>query len=544
MGMWGAAAEALFRTNSGKVKKYNQRWGVWVRFCKEIGVKENLEGVKRSMAAGVQFAVYVRTNKKGDHGRPIKASGIREYLGDLSNIFSYLGQPPPFSPGNCFTDRYYPAINDMLALMAKDDSPVVHKTPMNKDVLLKVIEMGGRYEDAKNLKAKVEVQRAAIVELACATGLRGGEVVNGEGDKWRREKRDTRLQLRNLNLLDENEDYLVKEGLLLGRPTLSAGSPEASGDFDTYKFLEQRACYVELVFDFQKNGNDGQEVVFPMNEKYFEEDGLKVCAVKAAVRIVSLMIVGGATPDTLIAITCHKDEADRVCMKKIAATSYVKAMKDAGVKMGEKCIQQPSLLSAHSPRITFVMIQIEEGRNWAYIKQQGRWKSEAIYSYVVGRRLGFVKPINGTFGALTLKKNAPSPSKPISGKRKARDISKNTDSEEVITDMTQAVEAEEEATDAEEGEKFEVESFEGWRIRSDGTVRILVNFMNYKNPEWTDALILQQDMAHYLAVYLRENLPTVEPASWKKPQNDAYLDLLNWIEEIEGEMEEIEKEYD
>ena len=57
-------------------------------------------------------------------------------------------------------------------------------------------------------------------------------------------------------------------------------------------------------------------------------------------------------------------------------------------------------------------------------------------------------------------------------------------------------------------------------------------------------LILQQDMAHYLAVYLRENLPTVEPASWKKPQNDAYHDLLNWIEEIEGEMEEIEKEYD
>jgi hypothetical protein len=91
-----------------------------------------------------------------------------------------------------------------------------------------------------------------------------------------------------------------------------------------------------------------------MNLKYSKKDGLKVCAVKAAARIISLMVVGGASPDDLIAMTFHKGETNEVTTKKISAKAYVKLMRDAGDKVGGKLSEDHASFQIEGiPRVHF-----------------------------------------------------------------------------------------------------------------------------------------------------------------------------------------------
>ena len=142
-----------------------------------------------------------------------------------------------------------------------------------------------------------EQRVADVIELSFTCLLRPGEVTtrtkgeaNRQHDAPERSKYETCLAMGSLTFLDKKSEVIFKNG------RLSTPSPDRQTSLATTH--AQEAHFVVTTFNHQKNGEDGEMRTWARNDQYGTGDGVDVCPVRAASRIVESIIQEGGGAGT------------------------------------------------------------------------------------------------------------------------------------------------------------------------------------------------------------------------------------------------------
>lgn len=306
-------------------------------------------------------------------GKRVKVKSVQTALAAVAVGVEQRGGIAEVRKTRATDEKISPRLTEMFKAMAEEDDPVRHHPPATAELILTIVRENG----ARRLTAIRESGHDAgervddLVELAYLACLRGGEYAKSPKKKeWLEEGEAETIAFEDVTLFADQRVVCDKGVWVEGFDV----SDEAS--------VVRRIRNARVTFKHQKNGmrNHKTYLVAALDA---EGRRLEMCPVAAVVRI----LLSGRRQGTSIAAPIHRvgvgasardvtlGDVQRRLQSVLAANPH---LADEGSTSEDK-------ITPHSLRSGGAMFYHCAGVDNAYIRILGRWKSDAIFSYLTER---------------------------------------------------------------------------------------------------------------------------------------------------------------
>jgi hypothetical protein len=278
--------------------------------------------------------------RKGRNNKPVRVQAVSSALNAVGKGFTHLGKPDPrksIQGGK----QNHPLLKDFFDAMAKDDDPAHRAHPANTTILRRLDTV----LDLTNSKDN-------LIRDLCVVGfywlLRPSEYLSGEG-----QTRSTPFRLRDITFSVGSDELLALDPSLndLNISTLTRAS---------------------LTFDDQKNAVRGERITHSVTQDPI------LCPCKALLRISAHLRQHSAPPETPIYTYYTTAGAPLAITPEHIRDGLRAAANDLSHLTG----LDPGSLSARSLRPGGATALLCAGIETDVIKLVGRWKSDAMMTYL------------------------------------------------------------------------------------------------------------------------------------------------------------------
>jgi hypothetical protein len=319
-----------------------------------------------------RYALLTREGVFG-MGKRVKVKSVQTALAAVAHGVESRGGLAEVRKTRATDEKISVRLSDMFKAMEEEDDPIMHHPPATAELLLTISREN---EASRRGEARIPGQdlcerRDDLIELAFLACLRGGEYARSPKRKeWLEEGVAETIAFEDVTLFADQrvvcENGVWAEGFDLG--------DEAS--------IVIRVRNARVNFKNQKNGmrNHKMYLVAALDEKGRR---LEICPVAALVRI----LLSGRRMGTSVSAPIHRvgggkeskdvtlGEVQKRLQRTLAENPH---LADSGSSSDEK-------ITPHSLRSGGAMFYHCAGVDKAYIRILGRWKSDAIFSYLTER---------------------------------------------------------------------------------------------------------------------------------------------------------------
>jgi hypothetical protein len=333
-----AATALVPKTASTQAKE----WHSWTLFCREHGHEPDLPLIPSQEEKLTYFLVYgYRVRKrKGRGNKPVRVQAVQSALNSIGKGFAQLGRDDPRKAVQGLKP-YHPLLKDFFDSLEKDDDPAQRALPANTTIL-RQLDTTLVLTNPKDLR----------VRDLCIVGfywlLRPSEYLLGAG-----ETRATPFRLRNVTFT-------------VGDTELPALHPSLNDlNIDTL-------TRASLTFDDQKNAVRGERIT------HATTNDATLCPCKALIRLCAHLRRHHAPPDTPLYAYYTPDGT----VANITPDDIRDGLRTAAVSLQHLTGLDPAGLSARSLRPGGATALLCAGIETDVIKLVGRWKSDAMMTYL------------------------------------------------------------------------------------------------------------------------------------------------------------------
>jgi hypothetical protein len=320
-----------------------------------------------------RYAVLTREGVFG-LGKRVKVKSVQTALAAVAAGIELRGGLAEVRKTRATDDKISPRLTELFKAMDEEDDPVRHHPPATAELILTIV----RDNEASRVGAAPRTseqdfceRRDDLIELAYLACLRGGEYAKSPKRKeWLEEGEAESVAFEDMTLFADQR-VVCEKGVWADGFDLS---DEAS--------VVARIRNARVTFKHQKNGMRNHKTYLVAA---LDKDGrrLEMCPVAAVVRI----LLSGRRLGTSVGAPIHRvggggssrDVTLGDIQKRLQSTLIANPhLADEGSNSGEK-------ITPHSLRSGGAMFYHCAGVDNAYIRILGRWKSDAIFSYLTER---------------------------------------------------------------------------------------------------------------------------------------------------------------
>jgi hypothetical protein len=335
----GVARQALVpKTRLAQARE----WDLWTAFCHEHGHQPHLPDVPAQEDKLSYFLVYgVRIRRrKGRNNKPVRVQAVQSALNAIGKGFTHLGKQDPRKSIQG-AKHYHPLLKDFFDAMAKEDDPAQRAHPANTTILRRL-----------DTVLDLTTSRDRLTRDLCVVGfywlLRPSEYLSGEG-----QTRATPFRISDITFSVGSDELLALDPSLndLNIATLTRAS---------------------LTFNDQKNAVRGERITHSVTTDPI------LCPCKALLRISAHLRSHHAPPTT--PIYTYYDPAGTP--HAVTPEHIRDSLRTAAADLSHLTGLDPALLSSRSLRPGGATALLCAGIDTDVIKLVGRWKSDAMMTYL------------------------------------------------------------------------------------------------------------------------------------------------------------------
>ena len=317
----------------------------------------------------ITYASFVR-NGGWNEGDSVSAPNVQAHLRGITSFYTQSLLPDPLAqPG--FPGVRIAQLTSLTKIFAANDGPVLHKNPVPASAVVHIRDTAQAISAASTaslppLDQLVLSRIGDLCECAFLLLWRPSEYTGSSSLTH-----DSCLDLGSISFLDTHGSALFADG------KATALLPEVNG----LALLPELATQVCINHGRQKNGQRDEWQPFSRNSRYDHQDGIRLCPVKAAARLVTSLLHQGANADTRLSSVSYSSTTVHVTAKDISSS-----LKSAVAHLGEAHLGiQAAHVSAHSLRTGGGFCYHVSGIGDAALRILGRWRSDAFISYIRAR---------------------------------------------------------------------------------------------------------------------------------------------------------------
>lgn len=336
-------------TGSRYRRDQSNTFGMWVKFCAELGVPPSLSTVPTQEDKLSYLLVFgYRYRRQGTRNIPVRADTVDKALLAVGQGIADLGQLDPRK--GLHSDKFHPVYASFLKAMRDEDDPAERAYPVNVAILRNL----PRALDFEHpIWGPFNVHVADLIIVGFFWLLRPSEYLFPTN----KESRTQAFLFQHIHLTIGGRPYSAPTAPLHDETDLA------------------RISHAELEFTDQKNAVKGERVGHRPTSDSF------LCGVKALGRIALRLRRLKAAPNTPL-YNHYNSHPDHACWYSVKSKHVTNALRHSATPLQTHTGIAPSLLTTRSLRPGGATALLCSRVDTDAIRLLGRWKSDAMFRYL------------------------------------------------------------------------------------------------------------------------------------------------------------------